>query len=99
MPEEIDACRDNAWDDIFHLARNLRRILLRRTAMNAFSEWLRKLGALHDAVVKSFSWRPGSQVLEVDFEDIYQNFEGLPEYPGAQAGTVVLHGVTHLTVD
>jgi hypothetical protein len=67
--------------------------------MSALSNFLKKAGGLHDAAVRTITWHLGTRVLEVAVEDIYQNFENLPEYPGCTPGSVVLKGISRLGID
>lgn len=64
--------------------------------MKAFRDFLYKMGCLHDAILSCFTWIPDEKKVKLCFEDIYSNFEGLPEYPGPQSGEIILHGVTDL---
>ena len=67
--------------------------------MKEFFEYLRKLGGLHDAVMTDLRWKPAERTIELHFDDLFSNFEGLPEYPGRQPAVIVLHGVSDVRVD
>jgi hypothetical protein len=57
------------------------------------------LGGLHDAMVFSFTWVPGSAEIALTVEDIYANFLDLPEYKGPLPGTFKFFGVTQFNTD
>jgi hypothetical protein len=67
--------------------------------MKNFYEFLEKAGGMHDATVTCIAWLPNERRIEFFLEDIYWNFEGFPEYPGTQPGTITLSGVSHLDID
>jgi hypothetical protein len=66
--------------------------------MKDFHEFLHKMGGMHDSIVAALYWFPGEKMLEFHFQDIYSNFEGLPEYPGLQPGVITLYGVSYLSI-
>ena len=66
--------------------------------MNDFYEFLKKMGGMHDSIVACLTWLPSEKRIEFLFEDMYSNFDGLPEYPGRQPGTIALHGVSDLSI-
>ena len=66
--------------------------------MKEFRDFLQKMGGLHDSIVTYLSWLPSERRLEFNFEDMYSNFEGLPEYTGRQPGVIALHGVSELSI-
>lgn len=70
-----------------------------RHGMNDFFAFLEKMGGLHDAIVQTFSWNPADRTIELRFDDIYSNFDGLPEYPGRHSGAIVLHGASEVHID
>jgi hypothetical protein len=67
--------------------------------MTDFFAFLQKMGGLHDATVQTLRWNPSDQIIELRFDDIYSNFEGLPEYPGCQPAAIVLHGASSVRID
>ena len=66
--------------------------------MEEFFNWLHRMGTLHDVRVQTLTWDLKSKTLTFIFDDLYNNFEGFPEYPGAIGGTIVLHGVRALSM-
>ena len=64
--------------------------------MNQLSEFLLKLGGLHDALLVSIDWQLQSKTLEFVFDDLYANFGGLPEYPGRHMAAIKLEGVSRV---
>jgi len=64
-----------------------------------FFEYLQKLGGLHDAVMTDLRWKPAERTIELHFNDLFSNFDGLPEYPGRQPAVIVLHGVSDVRID
>lgn len=60
---------------------------------------LERLGLLHDSVVTGLAWKPTDKTLTFAVEDFYSNFEGLPEYPGAMGGSIILSKVQQVTID
>ncbi|MDR3159504.1 MAG: hypothetical protein LBU11_11010 [Zoogloeaceae bacterium] len=69
-----------------------------RITMNEFHQFLEKMGRLHDAIASSIVWSSSEMKLEFIFEDMYRNHHGLPEYPGAYPGRIVLYGVRDLSI-
>lgn len=67
--------------------------------MSDFATYLRRMGGLHDAIVQEIRWNPVDRTVEVKLDDLYSNFEGLPEYPGAESGSIILAGADLLQVD
>ena len=65
--------------------------------MDTFADYLQRMGGLHDAVVRSVLWSPLERTIVFRFDDIYSNFEGLPEYPGHEANSIVLNGIGHIS--
>jgi hypothetical protein len=63
------------------------------------SQYLNSLGDLHDCTLTGISWdlAKGEAILRI--EDLFWNFEGLPEYPGATPGFILLNGTTKLSAD
>lgn len=67
--------------------------------MNQLTEFLQKLGGLHDAHLVAVNWQAGSQAVEFVVGDLYANFGGLPEYPGRHQGVIRFDGVTRIEFD
>ncbi|GLR87687.1 hypothetical protein [Bradyrhizobium iriomotense] len=67
--------------------------------MTDFSHFLFKLGNLHDCTITLLEWRTEQEIFGFEIEDLYFNFEGLPEYPGPLAGRLVLEGVQRVAID
>ena len=61
--------------------------------MFKFHDLMHSLGGLHDAVPLALIWRNDERRLEIQFRDIYANQKGLPEYPGAKQGSIILDSV------
>jgi hypothetical protein len=64
--------------------------------MNQLSDFLLKLGGLHDATVVAIDWQLESRTLEFVLDDLYANFSGLPEYPGRHKAVIRLEGVSRI---
>ena len=64
--------------------------------MNQLSEFLLKLGGLHDATLVAIDWQLESRTLEFVLDDLYANFGGLPEYPGRHKAVIKLEGVSRI---
>lgn len=64
--------------------------------MKNLQEVLAQLGGLHDARMSAIRWDADLNDLEFAFTDMYANFRGLPDYPGAKPGAIVLHQVKAL---
>lgn len=58
-----------------------------------------ELGNLHDARIRLFEWIPTGGEIAFVLDDLYANFEGLPEYEGAQPLRLVLGGVSGVEVN
>jgi len=67
--------------------------------MKDFYDFLQKMGGMHDSIITCLTWLPNKKRIEFHFEDIYSNFEGLPEYPGRQSGMIALNGIGDLSID
>lgn len=67
--------------------------------MQSLSDFLRTLGDLHDCKITELTWSIRSKSVEMYFDDLMVNFEGLPEYHGPVAGSVSLTGVQHVFFD
>lgn len=62
-------------------------------------ELLNELGGLHDARVEEVVWRKADHSLRFTIEDMFSNFDGLPDYPGPTPGTLTLVGVENATIE
>jgi hypothetical protein len=69
------------------------------TRMSDLTEFLSKLGNLHDCTVQLFEWRPQQKRMAFEIEDLYFNFEGLPEYRGPTAGVIVLEEIERVDIE
>jgi hypothetical protein len=67
--------------------------------MSNLGEFLSRLGNLHDCTVTLFEWRPDDRRVTFAIEDLYFNFEGLPEYRGPLSGRIVLEEVQRVDID
>jgi hypothetical protein len=66
--------------------------------MKDFYDFLAKMGGMHDSTVACLTWLLSEKKIEFQFDDLYGNFYGLPEYPGRRAGVIVLRGVSSLSI-
>jgi hypothetical protein len=66
--------------------------------MSDFSNHLERLGLLHDSRVTQINLDIHECFLRLEIDDIHSNYLGLPEYPGPEPGTVILAGVSELTI-
>src|SRR5437868_12491113 len=64
--------------------------------MNAAQRLTKDLGQLHDANITKFTWEAGKQTFTLHIDDLYSNFEGLPEYPGQTPATITFKNVAQL---
>jgi hypothetical protein len=64
--------------------------------MNQLSDFLFKLGGLHDSTLVAINWQLESRTLEFVLDDLYANFGGLPEYPGRHKAVIKLEGVSRV---
>jgi hypothetical protein len=67
--------------------------------MKELKLFLEHMGGLHDAVVRQLIWEPEAKTLRLEIKDLCNNFEGLPEYPGAVPGAIELQGVERIGFD
>jgi hypothetical protein len=66
--------------------------------MSIFSNHLERLGHLHDSRVPRIILDTDECRLRLDIDDIYSNSLGLPEYRGPESRSIVLDGVSELTI-
>lgn len=64
--------------------------------MIGFSQFLARFGGLHDCGVTRIDWRIEDKRFEIEIDDIWTNFEGMPEYRGPRACRITLEGVTSI---
>jgi hypothetical protein len=57
-----------------------------------------KRWGLHDAIVTKLVWIQETRTLRFEIDDLYSNFDGLPEYPGAAPGAIELREVDQLEI-
>jgi len=57
------------------------------------------LGSLHDCTITAVCWEPDARRFSLNIEDIYWNFEGLPEYPGACPGVFTFSEISAVSLD
>ena len=67
--------------------------------MTEFSEFLSQLGLLHDCTVTLFEWQPEKKKFVFEIENLYWNFEGLPEYRGPKPGQISLEDVQRVEIN
>ena len=67
--------------------------------MTPFAKFLEGFGTLHDCTVTRFEWNPEARTVTFEIEDIWWNFEGLPEYRGPASGTIVLGDVESVEIE
>jgi hypothetical protein len=61
------------------------------------NSFLKRFGGLHDSNIESIFWNPSEGRFEIRFQDIFANFEGLPEYPGRASGELIFDEVKSIT--
>ena len=61
------------------------------------STFFSELGGLHDARVQQIAWDANARSVRLEISDLNANSLGLPEYPGAEPGTIVFLGAENLT--
>ena len=61
--------------------------------------YFNELGHLHDADVTEFHWNPFKREITFAIDDLYANFQDLPEYEGLQAVRLILSGVSRVQID
>ena len=66
------------------------------TNLKLLSDFLLRLGGLHDTTLVAVDWRLESRTIQFEFDDLYANFGGLPEYPGRHTGIIKLEGITQI---
>ena len=66
--------------------------------MSDFGEFLLRLGYLDDCTVTLFEWKPRKQNMAFEIEDLYFNFEGLPEYKGQHQAELSWKEFSRLTL-
>lgn len=66
--------------------------------MHDVIELLKSLGGVHDATMLNLFWRADDRILEVEIDDVYSNFNGLPEYQGPEKAMFVFEQVLNLDV-
>lgn len=54
-------------------------------------------GGLHDARIRQVGWNAPARTISVEVADLNANALGLPEYTGAEPGTLVFHDAEDLT--
>jgi hypothetical protein len=64
--------------------------------MHQFSDFLSRLGSLHDVCLIAVNWNADDQVVEFILDDLYANLGGLPGYPGLHKGVIRFEGVTYI---
>lgn len=68
-------------------------------AMNSPESFIESVGGLHDAILDRLTWIPGQRRLELAIQDLYSNFEDLPDDPGRCPAVLALVDVTSLRFD
>lgn len=58
-----------------------------------------EMGEFHDARIEAIAWFASKASLHLSLEDLYHNFQGLPEYPGPQSGTLEFFGVSDFKIE
>lgn len=66
--------------------------------MESIVQFIESLGGLHDAALLELFWCPATRSLEIEIDDIYSVFEGLPEYQGPTKARFVFSGVSKLNL-
>jgi hypothetical protein len=57
-------------------------------------QFIKSLGGLHDSVLLLLLWNAAERRLEIEFDDLYSNFEGMPEYQGPIRAKFIFNEVT-----
>lgn len=63
------------------------------------NDFVALVGGLHDVRINGISFDLSKEELTFDFDDLNANYEGLPEYTGADPGALVFGGVTRFAID
>lgn len=66
--------------------------------MEDINDLIKSLGSLHDSVLRKLVWRPADNSLDLEMDDLYANFFGLPEYQGPKKGVFIFSEVAHFEV-
>jgi hypothetical protein len=66
--------------------------------ISPFQGFLFSLGGLHDSIVTGIEVDGRSAQLVLQIEDLYSNFDGLPEYPGRAPATIILAGIDRFSM-
>ena len=53
-------------------------------------------GGLHDARIRQIGWSAPSRTISIEIADLNANALGLPEYMGAEPGTLIFHDAENL---
>lgn len=61
--------------------------------MSDFQKFLNSLGGLHDCEITQLRIDFRRREIEFQFDDLFSNFFGLPEYKGPLAGKIVLREI------
>ena len=67
--------------------------------MDDFVRLLTDLGGLHDATVTKFILDVTERSFSFEVDDVYSNFEGLPDYRGPKPARVVLKKISSVEVN
>lgn len=61
-------------------------------------QFFSKLGGLHDTQILNISWDIPLRKVSLRLDDLNANFEGLSDYQGLRASTLVLNGVSDTNI-
>lgn len=67
--------------------------------MADLDRFIEKTGGLHDASAQKIVWQPEIGLLRIEIEDVYSNFEGMPEHMGPCPGFLEFVGVESLSIE
>ena len=67
--------------------------------MAELDKFIEKTGGLHDASAQQIVWQPEIGLFRIEIEDVYSNFEGMPEYMGPSPGFLEFVGVDSLSIE
>jgi hypothetical protein len=70
-----------------------------KAGVQHFSRWLEELGGLHDSRMTFFRYDVENSDIEIGIDDLYWNFEGMPEYPGATPATLRFSNVSDVAIE
>lgn len=98
VPEIKAAIEKQPSEQQHEIARLLQERLEANLTGN-ISSFIKSLGGLHDAALRRLQWSGDERRLEIDVDDLYSNFLGLPEYLGPKRAGFVFYEVRSLGIE